>query len=73
MTYKGGTYGLHERDTYLEVPSLQSGFYYLMVEMEWNQATPRGLNCEVVVTSYGPPGLTFAGDESTSYYLEDVL
>ena len=52
LTYIKGNKVFGDRDTYLECEKLEIGFYYLVIEVEWNESTAVE-DRSFVATAYG--------------------
>lgn len=64
-----------DRDTYLEVPNLDKGYYWLYIDMEWQPDSFRWLKKDLSfsVNSYGAGEVDFSKDVANEFEQVEVL
>lgn len=64
-----------ERDTYLEVPEMDEGYYWIYIEMEWQPNSFRLLegDLQYSINCYGESDVEFSGDMSRQFEQVEVL
>ena len=75
IEYINGSKTFQQRDAFVELGSVPSGTYYIIVEIEYDKQNIYSMQygSEVCITNYGAGTTTFGGDDSGLVSLERIL